>query len=98
MIRDLRTMENGSEFQADVCLIGAGAAGLTLAHELSDSRLSIVLLESGGIRPQSDDQELNAGEVTGLAFQGLTAGRARALGGTTKLWFGQCIRLDSIDF
>jgi choline dehydrogenase-like flavoprotein len=98
MIRDLRTVEDGTEFQADVCLVGGGAAGITLAHELSDSQLSVIVLESGGIRPECDDQELNAGEVSGLAFQGLTEGRARALGGTTKLWFGQCIRLDSIDF
>jgi choline dehydrogenase-like flavoprotein len=98
MIRDLQAIENNTEFEADVCLVGAGAAGITLAHELSDSHLSVILLESGGISPQSDDQDLNVGEVTGLAFQGLTAGRARALGGTTKLWFGQCIRLDPIDF
>ena len=98
MIDDLRTLEDGVEFEADVCLVGAGAAGITLAVELGERNLSVVLLESGGIQPEKADQELNDGEVVGLLYSGLTNGRARALGGSTKLWLGQCIRLDSIDF
>jgi choline dehydrogenase-like flavoprotein len=98
MISDMRTFENGSQFEADVCLVGAGAAGITLALDLVRSNISVVLLESGGLKPEKPDQELNAGEVAGLLYKGLTLGRARAFGGTTKLWFGQCIRFDPIDF
>ena len=98
MIHDLRALEDGLQLEADVCLLGAGAAGITLARELCDSNLSVVLLESGGLEPEDADQELNTGEVAGLAYRGLTLGRARALGGATKLWFGQCIRFDPIDF
>ena len=98
MILDLRTLEDGLQFEADVCLVGAGAAGITLARELCDSSLSVVLLESGGVEPEQADQELNTGEVAGLTYKGLTLGRARAFGGATKLWFGQCIRFDAIDF
>jgi choline dehydrogenase-like flavoprotein len=98
MIHDLRALEDGLQLEADVCLVGAGAAGITLARELCHSNLSVVLLESGGLEPEKADQELNGGEVAGLAYKGLTLGRARALGGATKLWFGQCIRFDAIDF
>ena len=98
MIDDLRTFENRTQFETDVCLVGAGAAGITLALELIKFNFSVVLLESGGLRPEKADQELNTGEVAGLPYKGLTLGRARALGGATKLWFGQCIRFDSIDF
>lgn len=98
MIQDLRALEDGLQLEADLCLVGAGAAGITLARELCDSNLSVVLLESGGLEPEKADQDLNVGEVAGLAYEGLTLGRARAFGGATKLWFGQCIRFDAIDF
>jgi len=98
MIQDLRTLEDGVQFNADVCLIGAGAAGITLALELNDTNLSVILLESGGLQPKESDQNLNDGDTTGLLYKGLKHGRARSLGGATKLWFGQCIRFDSIDF
>jgi choline dehydrogenase-like flavoprotein len=98
MIQDLRTLEDSSELEADVCLVGAGAAGITLALELCKSNVSVILLESGGLKPEKADQDLNAGEVAGLQYKGLTLGRVRALGGATRVWFGQCIRFDSIDF
>jgi choline dehydrogenase-like flavoprotein len=73
---------------ADVCIVGAGAAGLTLAHGLRGSGLSVLVLESG---PGGGD--LNDGEVVGLPYNGLTRGRVRGLGGTTAVWPGQCMRL-----
>lgn len=76
--------------RADVCIVGAGAAGLTLAHALRDSGLSILVLESGPV----DDPDLwNAGESIGHEYNGLLHGRVRGLGGTTAVWPGQCIRL-----
>lgn len=75
--------------RADVCIVGAGAAGLALAYGLRDSGLSAVLVESG---PGNED--LNAGEVVGHPYNGLTRGRVRGVGGTTAVWPGQCMRLD----
>jgi choline dehydrogenase-like flavoprotein len=98
MIQDLRMLEDGMQFTADVCLVGAGAAGIALALELTDTNLSIILLESGGLEPKESDQNLNDGDIAGLLYRGLKHGRARSLGGATKLWFGQCIRFDPIDF
>ena len=51
--RDVRELPDGAELGADVCLIGSGPAGITLARELSGSGASVLLLESGGVAPDS---------------------------------------------
>ena len=50
MIIDTRRGAVPSEIDCDLCIVGGGAAGLTVAHELADTRLSICLLEGGGLR------------------------------------------------
>lgn len=51
MIIDGRTVSDGATVEADVCVMGAGAAGITLATELNDGAARVVLLESGGLSP-----------------------------------------------
>jgi choline dehydrogenase-like flavoprotein len=80
--------------RADVCIVGAGAAGLTLAHALRESGLSVLVLESG---PVDDPDRRNAGEAVGHPYNGLLHGRVRGLGGTTAVWPGQCMRLRPTD-
>jgi choline dehydrogenase-like flavoprotein len=84
--------------EADVCVVGAGAAGIALALELEDSGLSVLLLESGGTAPDPALADLDGCEIDGLAFPGARAGRARVFGGATTLWAGQALPLDPIDF
>jgi flavin-dependent dehydrogenase len=48
MIIDARTLADGATLEADVCIAGAGAAGMTIALDLRASGLSVLLLESGG--------------------------------------------------
>ena len=48
MILDGRKIEAGSATEADLCIIGAGPAGLTLALQFLETRVSVVLVESGG--------------------------------------------------
>ena len=79
-----------TKLRADVCIVGAGAAGLTLAHALRDSALSVLVLESG---PVDDPDRWNEGEAVGHAYNGFLRGRVRGLGGTTAVWPGQCMRL-----
>ncbi len=98
MIVDSKQQNIPSELDCDVCIVGAGPAGITLALELRNSGLDILVAESGGRTPQAADQQWNEGEVEGLPYTGLTDGRVRALGGASKRWFGQCIRFDGIDF
>ena len=98
MIVDLRRESITPELAADVCLVGAGAAGIALALQLSKAGLSVALVESGGLEPGKEGESLNEGQVHGTSYQGLVTGRARTLGGATRLWYGQCIRYDPIDF
>jgi choline dehydrogenase-like flavoprotein len=88
----------GETIDVDVCILGAGAAGITLARELVDTRLSVCLLESGGLNPRREDQALYQGEVVGTDYHALERCRLRFFGGTTNHWGGTCRPLDPIDF
>jgi choline dehydrogenase-like flavoprotein len=87
-----------ASLQADLCIIGAGAAGLLLAHAFVGTGTSVVVAESGERVASPRTQALYCGEVDGRPFRGLQDGRVRSLGGSTTLWGGQCIPLDPIDF
>jgi choline dehydrogenase-like flavoprotein len=91
MIEDLRRLEDGAELEADLCVIGAGAAGIALAREFFGTDVRIIVLESGGRRRSATTDHLNEGETVGMDPASLTAGRGRVLGGSTALWAGQCL-------
>lgn len=84
--------------KADVCIIGAGAAGITLALALAGTSLRVCVLESGGFEPDEMTQSLYEGENVGLDYFPLDATRLRYFGGTTGHWGGWCGPLDPIDF
>ncbi len=94
MIVDLRSLERGARIDADLCLVGAGAAGIAIAREFLDSSHDVVLVESGGLRRSGDTEALNEGEAEGMEAEDLRGGRARLLGGATALWAGQCLPLE----
>ena len=98
MIVDFDDHENGHRFESDVCIVGGGAAAITIAREFFSTNISVVMLESGGTRWEVDTQELYRSEVVGVPHKGIHSGRARVLGGTTTLWAGQTLPLDEIDF
>ena len=98
MIEDLRKLPPDSTITADVCLIGAGAAGITIARELAGTALRVCLVEGGGTQYEyQESQKLYAGDSIGAPV-GLVAGRLRFLGGTTNHWSGRCAPLDELDF
>jgi choline dehydrogenase-like flavoprotein len=98
MIIDGRTLSDGATVDADVCVMGAGAAGITLATELNDGAARVVLLESGGLSPDPVTQSLYAGENVGIAYERLDRARSRFFGGSTSCWGGWCRPLDPLDF
>lgn len=98
MLLDARQLSEGDLLEADVCIVGGGAAGITLALELADSALSVILLESGDIYFDEDTQALASGDVVGFQYDPLDEARLRFLGGTTNHWTGYCMRLSPIDF
>jgi choline dehydrogenase-like flavoprotein len=71
---------------AEVCIVGAGPAGLTLARELAVRGRRIVLLESGGRTADPRAQALNAGTVTGDPYDGPAVTRHRQAGGAAQVW------------
>lgn len=97
MIVDFRTADSPDEFVADICIVGAGPAGIAMAREFARSRRSVLVLESGGMSVDGQAQELNRGVNTRGDFS-LEATRFRALGGTSWVWGGWCAPFDEIDF
>lgn len=73
-------------FQTDVCIIGAGPAGITLASNLEDPGLRILLIESGVNRLDNESGDLARGEIGGLPYERLEKARAFGIGGTSLLW------------
>jgi choline dehydrogenase-like flavoprotein len=95
---DARTLENGSLIEGDLCIVGAGAAGISLAREWIGKGQRVVLLEGGGFDYDPRMQELYRGESVGLPYFPLQAARLHYFGGTTGHWAGFCSTLDPLDF
>jgi len=90
---------DGETFEADVCVVGAGAAGLTLALDLAGRGVSVVLVESGGLEFQQRSHDLLDVELSGQSTEGLfRISRERFFGGTTNHWGGECRPLSPFEF
>jgi choline dehydrogenase-like flavoprotein len=98
LLIDARTLPEHTMIEAEVCIIGAGAAGITVAREFIGQPFRVCLLESGGLEFEEDTQDLYAGENIGHPYFQLDRTRLRFLGGTTNHWGGFCRPLDQIDF
>ncbi|MCX7555790.1 GMC family oxidoreductase [Xanthomonadaceae bacterium JHOS43] len=99
MIQDLLVHPSG-DLRADVCICGAGPAGIVLALELAKRRPDwrIVLLEGGGRTVESErDRALYEVEM-GEKSYAVAASRRRMLGGTTAHWGGWSKPLEPTDF
>jgi choline dehydrogenase-like flavoprotein len=95
---DARQLENGSVIEGDLCIVGAGAAGISMALEWVTSASRVILLEGGGFDYEPRMQELYRGESVGLPYFPLDAARLHYFGGTTGHWAGFCSTLEPIDF
>lgn len=94
MIVDLEKMSPAADCRYDVCVVGAGAAGISLAVELLRLGRRVLLLEAGGLQFEANTHALYRGHSEGLPFAGLEEGRFRGLGGTTTQWGGQILEID----
>jgi choline dehydrogenase-like flavoprotein len=98
VIRDLLNEKPPSDYRPQICIIGAGAAGICLAVELAKQGKNIMLFEGGGRDVEDAAQEPYRSEVIGHAHRGIHTGRFRAHGGTTTRWGGQIYELNREDF
>ncbi|MBX9635248.1 MAG: FAD-dependent monooxygenase, partial [Magnetospirillum sp.] len=84
--------------EADIAIVGAGPAGITLAHELLGTGLTVLLLEAGGESPKTSPLDSYHGEVLdSRRHPPIGLYRVRGLGGTSSRWGGRCIPFDPID-
>ncbi|MCP3987277.1 MAG: GMC family oxidoreductase [bacterium] len=95
---DARTLSGHDAIESDLCIVGAGAAGLAIASQLADSGLRIALLESGGLNPDPKTQSLYTGQMVGQPDAELHQSRLRYFGGTTNHWSAHVRPLEPIDF
>lgn len=99
MIANAESVPAGEVLSCDVCVIGAGAAGITAALELARSGMDVILVEAGGTKWNARCQNLYKGTVLNPDMHApLDEYRHRRLGGTTAVWGGRCIPFDNIDF
>ncbi|TFZ00001.1 FAD-dependent oxidoreductase [Ramlibacter rhizophilus] len=99
MIEDAHHLTPGSVLQADVCIVGAGPAGVAVALSLADTGLSVLLLEAGRKPGDKAAQALYEGEVADEALHSPAHRyRQRGLGGSSAIWGGRCMPYDPIDF
>ena len=100
MFTDARNIEAGSTLQADICIVGAGIAGISIAKEFIGRSGSVVLIEGGGLeftkslrdlptvlrRHTLGEQALAAGQNAGQPYYPLRFTRVRAFGGSSRAW------------
>jgi choline dehydrogenase-like flavoprotein len=98
MITNIEALGAVESLSADLCIIGSGAAGITIGREFINSSHRVIILEGGGTTVEPSNQEPYRSEVVGLNHNGIHIGRVRALGGTTTAWAGQSLPLFDIDF
>ncbi len=99
MHTDARTLDDGTLIEGDICIVGAGAAGISMALEWLGSNRTVILLEGGGFDYDPQMQALYAGKSIGDPYQvPLEAARLHYFGGTTGHWAGWCAPMEPLNF
>ena len=98
MFADAPELPDRTVVETDICIVGGGAAGITLAREFAGRSQQVLLLEGGGLESDAESQSLYGGESIGLPYEDLDGTRSRYLGGSTNCWGGWSQPLDDLDF
>ncbi|MDO8492467.1 MAG: GMC family oxidoreductase [bacterium] len=89
------TPEEAKKKKYDVCIIGSGPSGMTLANELEKTGMTLCVLESGKATKTAYADSLRQTESRGILIK--ESSRERILGGTSTTWSGLSSPLDTID-
>lgn len=84
--------------EAEVAVVGAGPAGITLALELAGAGHRVLLIESGGDSYSAAAQQLGDTSGSDSAHVPMSLATRRQIGGASNLWAGRCVPFDPIDF
>jgi hypothetical protein len=101
MLFDAEQLVEDNELKSvlfDICICGAGPAGITLALRLAARGWRVALLEAGALEIHPASQDLYKGEIVGLDYPALDTARLRYLGGSSNHWGGHTRPFDSDDF
>ena len=107
MFIDSRKLPKNEVIQTEVCIVGSGPAGLTLARELIGQNFRVCLLEGGDLEFDDETVPITKGETAGDPFPPLETMRHRQFGGMANLWYIgihkkqhglRYLPLDEIDF
>jgi choline dehydrogenase-like flavoprotein len=106
MHADGRTVPDGEKIHTDVCIVGGGPAGITLARELDRAGREVVLLERGPADGPGLTQPMGTTDCVGIDYD-IDFNRGSGLGGSTHRWdattplgegFGRLREFDPDDF
>lgn len=97
MIVDYLNGLDPADIEADLCVIGAGAAGLAIARAFIGTRFRVCVIESGGLAGEQASQALYEGDSVGEVPFDAASSRMRVFGGSCNLWGGGCIPLGRQD-
>jgi choline dehydrogenase-like flavoprotein len=98
MFVDLRSLDDSTVLETDICIVGAGPAGISMARTFIGTGMRVILVESGDLEFNGDIQALYAGESVGLPYFGLEGTRLRYFGGSSNHWDNWCGEFNPIDY
>lgn len=102
MFIDAPQLQDDAQLDCDICIIGAGPAGIVLADGLAKTGLQICLTEAGGLSPQSEHPIRSLAEQVGHPV--IVHPRTKYFGGMSNAWGGmrdlylRLLPFDPIDF
>ena len=88
MIVKLEELDANQLLECNVCIVGAGPAGITLAKELGNYGVKVILCEAGELDYSEQSQDCYKGKVIGDTYFPLDISRLRYFGGTSNHWGG----------
>ncbi len=96
---DLREFEDNTLIEADLCIVGSGPVGLSIAKEFAGTNVDVLVLESGGLKTEEETQKLydieSIGDPRVINQENL---RRRIFGGSSHIWTGRCAPFNELDF
>ena len=98
MIIDGRRARGELPTDFDVCVVGSGPAGMSVAGSLAERGLRVGVIEGGGARATLRGQRRLVDVPTGTPYWNLAAVRTRMIGGSGNRWGGISRPLDPLDF
>ena len=86
------------DLKFDLIIIGSGPAGMSVALELEDKKISTLIIEAGKHNFSDESQKFYDGSVLGDKYPPLSVTRLRQFGGSSGHWGGVCRSLEEHDF